>query len=130
VGILDESFYLYYDDLDYCRRAKEGGWRVFYWPKARIVHLRGQSNPLKSLAEELRRRPRYFYASRSRYFAKFYGPAGLWLTNLLWTFGRGVSLVRELLGGKRRHVCEKEWLDIWTNWQDPLKPPSRADAQR
>lgn len=130
VGILDENFYLYYDDLDYCRRAKRAGWRVCYWPGVRVVHLRGQSNPLKTLAAERKPRPRYFYASRSRYFAKFYGAAGLWATNLLWYVGRSISLVREIFGGKEPHVCQREWRDIWTNVFDPLKPPAERDAQK
>ena len=129
VGLLDAGFYLYFDDLDYCRRARDAGWRVHHFTGVSMIHLRGQSNPLKSLAAERKRRPRYFYASRARYYAKFYGIAGLWLANLLWNIGRVVSLIREFLGKKDPHVCEMEWRDIWTNWQDPLKPPERKDAQ-
>ncbi len=130
VGILDDGYYLYYDDLDYCRRAKRAGWRIHYWPEARVVHLRGQSNPLKTLALEFKRRPRYFYASRARYFAKFYGQGGLLLTNVLWHLGRVLSFARESFGGKERHICDREARDIWTNWLDPMQPPRRADAQK
>jgi N-acetylglucosaminyl-diphospho-decaprenol L-rhamnosyltransferase len=125
VGLLDPGFYLYFDDPDLCRRARRAGWHILYWPKARVVHLRGQSNPVKSLTAQLKRRPSYFYASRSRYFAKFYGRSGLWLTNLLWTLGRGISLLRERLGNKERHTCDKEAADIWINWSHPMRTSNR-----
>lgn len=120
VGYLDEGYYLYYDDPDYCRRARRAGWGILYCPEARIVHLVGQSNPVVALTQALRRRPRYYYASRSRYFGKCYGVTGLWLTNALWLLGRSVSAIRELFGHKARHVCEREWLDIWTNARHPM----------
>ncbi|MFW6058705.1 MAG: glycosyltransferase family 2 protein [Phycisphaeraceae bacterium] len=121
VGTLDEGFFLYFDDPDFCRRAWRAGWRVRYWPAARVVHLRGRSNPVKSLTEARGRRPNYYYASRARYLAKYYGRAGLWLSNGLWTFGRGISLVREWVGRKAPQVCEREWCDIWTGGLRPLR---------
>ena len=120
IGLLDEGFYLYFDDPDYCWRARQAGWGVLYCPDARVVHLVGQSNPVESLTANLIRRPRYYYASRARCFAKFYGRTGLWVANIMWLAGRSIALLREVLGTKRRHTCEKEWLDIWTNAYRPM----------
>jgi len=120
VGTLDEGFFLYFDDVDYCRNARQAGWSVLHCPEARVVHLVGQSNPVESLTAQRRRRPRYYYESRARYFAKFYGRAGLWLANALWTAGRSISLARELLGKKPKHACDREWRDIWTNAHRPM----------
>lgn len=121
-GLLDDDYYLYFDDPDLCRRARQAGWGVLYWPSARVVHLVGKSNPAVSLKAARKRRPRYYYESRSRYFAKFYGRPGLWLANLMWTCGRSVSLARELLTRRESAACEREWLDIWTNATRPLQP--------
>lgn len=44
IGPLDERFFMYSEDVDWCHRAKRGGWRVCYYPAARIVHLGGQSS--------------------------------------------------------------------------------------
>ncbi len=126
-GILDEGYYLYFDDADYCRRARSKGWKVLYYPVARVVHLRGRSNPLKSMASAKLRRPRYWYLSRNRYFAKFYGRTSLWLANALWIGGRTISLGRELIGNRERSVCHGEWSDIWTNSWSPLVPPEGTD---
>jgi len=94
-----------------------------------VIHLVGRSQSVESDKASRKRRPAYYYASRARYFAKFYGRAGLWGTNLLWMLGRGISLAREAVGSKQPHTCEKEWLDIWKNWWDPMKPATRAQVR-
>ncbi|WP_425398135.1 glycosyltransferase family 2 protein [Aeoliella sp.] len=128
-GLLDEGYYLYYDDADFCLHARREGWNVLYFPLARVVHLRGRSNPLKTLASERKRRPRYWYISRSRYYAKHYGRSRLWLANFLWCGGRAISLARELVGNRTKSVCDSEWRDIWTNAWTPLKHHEPADRQ-
>ncbi len=122
VGPLDEGFFMYLEDIDYCRRARRKGWRVVYRPDARIVHLRGGSSPVKRLAAARQRLPRYYYESRSRYFAKHYGVPGLWAANVCWMAGRAVALLRELVGNKRPHASRAQWRDNWTNWRSPLRP--------
>ncbi|QDU34540.1 Rhamnosyltransferase WbbL [Poriferisphaera corsica] len=121
IGLLDPGYFLYFDDPDFCRRARQHGWSVLNWPAARVIHLRGQSNPVKTLTKELKKRPSYFYASRARYFAKFYSVPGLWLTNILWSIGRILSLIREIFGHKTPHICDEQAKDIWTNWSHPLR---------
>ena len=44
IGIFDERFFLYFEDVDLCRRAKQAGWRVVYYPKAVATHLYQQSS--------------------------------------------------------------------------------------
>ena len=121
IGLLDPGYFLYFDDPDFCRRARKAGWSVLNWPDARVVHLRGKSNPVKERTANMQRRPSYFYASRARYLAKFYTPVGLWCTNLLWSIGRMISFIREKVGKKAEHVCESEVKDIWTNWSHPMR---------
>ena len=123
VGLLDGGYFMYFDDIDFCCRANTAGWKVMFWPKARIIHLRGKSGPVKELAAQRKRRPAYFYHSRNRYFAKNFGRLGMWVTNLMWCFGRAVSFVRELFRTKEPHTCEHEMLDIWANAWRPMKPP-------
>ncbi|PSB03070.1 glycosyltransferase family 2 protein [Merismopedia glauca] len=124
IGYLDEGYFMYFEDIDYCRRAQAAGWKILHCPDARVVHLRGGSGSVKSdLAT--RKRPRaYLYASRARYFTKFYGQAGLWTANLLWMAGRAISLGRELIGNKEPHICDRQSQDIWINFLQPLKEPT------
>lgn len=123
IGVLDEGYYLYFDDVDYCRSARNAGWGVLHVPGARVAHLKGQSNIAPECARKRKRRPAYWYVSRSWYFSKFYGKVGLVAANLMWIFGRGVSLAREVLGHKQPHICESEWLD---NWKGLFKNKPRA----
>ncbi|NEP76368.1 glycosyltransferase family 2 protein [Okeania sp. SIO2G5] len=123
VGLMDEGYFMYYDDIDYCRQARNAGWKIRHNPAARVVHLRGGSGSVKAdMASRKRPRP-YLYASRSRYFAKYYGPFGLLIANSMWLLGRSISFCRELLGKEASpHICEHMAQDIWMNWLNPLKP--------
>lgn len=47
IGLLDESFFMYGEDLDWCWRCKEAGFKVWYFPKAAALHLKGQSSKLR-----------------------------------------------------------------------------------
>jgi GT2 family glycosyltransferase len=114
VGSMDEGYFLFFEDVDFCRLARRAGFRVCHEPRARVVHLRGRSTPVKALHAARRRRPRYWYQARSRFFRRAYGPAGLLGANLLFTIGRAVALPRELLGLKDRHTVERELVDVWT----------------
>ena len=79
---------------------------------------------------ERARVPRYYYESRSRYFAKnFGGVPGLVLTNVLWVMGRSVAHLRRVLRRAPVAVCEGEGRDNWTNWRRPLTAPSLPGAE-
>jgi len=43
VGVFDERYFMYFEDLDYCRRAKKAGFKVYYLPAAEIIHEHGAS---------------------------------------------------------------------------------------
>lgn len=121
IGYLDEGYFMYFEDIDYCRRARTAGWKILHCSNAKVVHLRGGSGSVKSDLAARKRPKSYLYASRTRYFAKFYGKTGLLTANLSWVAGRIVSLGRELVGNKQRHVCDRQSQDIWINYLQPLK---------
>jgi N-acetylglucosaminyl-diphospho-decaprenol L-rhamnosyltransferase len=113
IGLLDESYFMYFEDADYCRSAGRVGFEVWQEPAARVVHLRGQSSPVKRLQAARQRLPSYYYASRGYYFRKNFGRGGWLAANLLWTAGRAVSWLRETLGAKERHTVERQLWDTW-----------------
>jgi N-acetylglucosaminyl-diphospho-decaprenol L-rhamnosyltransferase len=115
-GLLDEDFFLYFEDCEYCYRARRAGWKIAYVPTAKIIHLHGQSSQLEDMMTTAKRLPRYYYASRTRYFRLRYGMAGPTLANLGWCVGRLISKVRETFGKKKPHLPQMAWKDIWTNW--------------
>jgi GT2 family glycosyltransferase len=44
VGPMDERYWLYAEDIDWCHRFWEKGWKVLYWPGVRVVHRKGGSS--------------------------------------------------------------------------------------
>jgi GT2 family glycosyltransferase len=99
IGLMDEDFFLYFEEVDFCWRAKKAGWAIWYVPAARVLHLEGASTGIRATA---RRRAAYWYDSRRRFFIKHYGVAGLVLADVMWAAGRLSFLLRCLLrlGGK------------------------------
>ncbi|HEX8988532.1 MAG TPA: glycosyltransferase family 2 protein [Rhodocyclaceae bacterium] len=122
VGLLDDGYFMYFEDVEFCHRAREAGWDIVHDPEARVVHLRGGSSPVKERARQRKRLPRYFYESRTRYFRQTWGPLGPMLANLMWLMGRSVAMARQLFGRTDKAAIERQWLDIWTNWRRPLAP--------
>jgi GT2 family glycosyltransferase len=71
VGGLDEhNFFMYSEELDWCKRIKAAGWKVIYDPRAQIVHHEGKSSEQVSAQRTI-----YFNTSKVRYFAKHHGRA-------------------------------------------------------
>lgn len=122
VGLLDEGYFMYFEDVEFCHRANKAGWSIVHNPEARVVHLRGGSSSVKKQTKLKKRVPRYFYASRTRYYYQTYGWLGLTAANLLWWTGRTISKARQLMGRSDKAAIEGQWLDIWTNWLNPFKP--------
>lgn len=114
IGSLDEDFFLYFEDLDFCRRSREAGFGILYWPRAVAVHDEGSSSAEPVALAARSRRPDYYYKARSRYFARYYGRVGLLAANLMRMLGAPAGWIR---GGARR-----EWLDIWTGSLGPARP--------
>ncbi len=66
VGLLDEQFFMYWEDADWCRRMSQNGWLVKYLPNAMVLHLVGKSSrkhPIRSNLE--------FHKSAYRLFEKY-----------------------------------------------------------
>jgi len=65
-GFLDDRFFLYWEDADWCRRMWQSGWKVIYYPKASIRHFTGVSSQ-----KELFRSVVEFHKSAYRLFEKY-----------------------------------------------------------
>jgi len=130
VGMLDEGYFMYFEDVEFCYRARMAGWEIKHNPNARVVHLRGGSSPVKEMTKLKRRLPRYYYESRTRFFYQTYGRIGLTAANLFWWVGRLLSKTRQILGRTDKAANAGEWLDIWVNWLNPLKPYTHPDIEK
>lgn len=63
LGGFDESFFMYFEDKDICKRVNEAGWKVVYYPKTSLIHLLGGSsqNVKKSVNTYYRDSQLYYY---------------------------------------------------------------------
>jgi N-acetylglucosaminyl-diphospho-decaprenol L-rhamnosyltransferase len=73
VGGFDENYFLYFEETDFCRRAKEAGFATWYVPGSRVMHIMGQSTTVTDVKNAFKRLPTYWFESRRRYFAVSFG---------------------------------------------------------
>lgn len=69
VGLLDEGYFMYMEDLDWCYRFGQAGWRIYYVPEATVVHLKGRSSRKKA-GEMIHA----FFTSMEQFCKKIYRP--------------------------------------------------------
>lgn len=100
IGGLDEGYVMYSEELDWCKRAKDAGWRVVFLAEAQITHYGGRSSE-----QVVARRQILFQQSKLRYFRKYHGALvaqSLRVFLLLSYLAQlAVEWVKGLLGHKR-----------------------------
>lgn len=91
IGFLDEQFFLYFEEIDWCRRARQQGWGVYTLPDAPVIHGLGRST-------EARPDEAFVELSRSRalYMQKHFSRIGRWVTHGVITVG---VMLRVILWG-------------------------------
>lgn len=67
-GGFDEGFFMYSEELDWCKRARDTGWKVVYHGEAKITHHGGKSSEQASASKHI-----YYHTSKLRYFRKHHG---------------------------------------------------------
>jgi GT2 family glycosyltransferase len=93
IGGLDEGFVMFSEELDWCHRARDAGWRVVYVGDAEIIHYGG-----KSTEQAVAQTHILFQQSKLRYFRKYHGPV---VAAFLRTFLQANYLAQILVeGGK------------------------------
>jgi GT2 family glycosyltransferase len=100
VGLLDESYFLYFEEVDFCLRARRAGWSCWYVPGSRVVHLVGQSSGVTDTKRPPRRVPPYWFASRRHYFEKNHGRLYTLSADVTWTLAHGLWRLRRRLQRK------------------------------
>jgi hypothetical protein len=99
VGLLDERFFMYGEDLDWCYRMRAAGWKIYYLPTTQIIHYKGESSR-RSHLDSLRM---FYHAMhlfarkhfRARLSAAFYGIiiAAIWLRGMLSALQRAAGML-------------------------------------
>jgi len=96
VGLLDESFFMYCEEIDWCFRIRRAGWEVHCVPQAVVVHHEAQST--RQLADQMFVQ---LWRSRFRLFEKHYGSLFRWVARRLVWLGVAGEIVRARRGRSR-----------------------------
>jgi N-acetylglucosaminyl-diphospho-decaprenol L-rhamnosyltransferase len=92
VGLFDEGFWMYMEDLDLCYRTRAAGWQVWYEPSVAATHVKGgTSGPVRSSRLTLA-----FHYGMYRFYRKHYAPQRAWATNLIVYAGIAAKLALAL----------------------------------
>ncbi len=112
IGDLDEDYFMYSEELDWCRRIKQAGWGIVYLPTAQVMHHTGRSSE-----QAVTHRHINFQRAKLRYFRKYHGRFTattlriFLLLNYIWQIK--LEVVKGILGHKR----PIRWQRIQSYWQ-------------
>lgn len=124
VGVLDDTFFLFCEEEDFCYRAAKQGWEIHYVPTARLIHLGGQSTVQDNAAAVV-----HANASKVQYFRKHYGALtqilfrGIWFLALVMRLGAAL-----FFRAPRRGQMAKAYLKSLATLFQPLQPKLVAEC--
>ncbi len=111
VGGLDEAYFMYSEELDYCRRIHEAGWQVVYYPEAQVTHLSG-----KSSEQAVTQRHINFNRAKLRYFRKYHGRFTAAVLRVFLLVSYGWQLTLEAIKGAVGHKRPLRWQRVKAYW--------------
>lgn len=100
VGGFDENYFLYFEETDFCLRAKRAGFPTWYVPESRVMHILGQSTKVTERTERPKRLPHYWFESRRRYFTRAYGVYYGMLADIVAVVAHGMGTAKRFLQRK------------------------------
>jgi len=107
-GLLDDAFFLYSEEMEWCRRIKGCGWQIVYVPAAPVIHYEGRSSEQIVAARHV-----HFQTSKLRYYTQVHGP-------------RWAAALRAFL----LTTYAWQWLEEGAKWLLGHKRPLRAERVR
>ena len=112
VGGMDEAYFMYSEELDWCRRIKDSGWRVVYYPEAKIIHYVGQSSDQAVVARHIN-----FQQAKLRYFRKYNGRFTALVLRLFLLLNYSWQLILEAVKGLLGHKRPLRRQRVQAYWQ-------------
>jgi GT2 family glycosyltransferase len=94
---LDERYFLYFEETDFCFRAKKAGFATWYVPESRVMHISGQSTKVDERKALPKRLPEYWFESRRRFFVVSYGIRQAILIDCVAIIAHALGLVKRSL---------------------------------
>lgn len=104
IGGFDEAYFLYYEETDFCYRARQAGFPTAYVPGSRVMHIMGQSTSVTDNTQGPKRLPAYWFESRRRYFIKTFGIGRAALIDVITLGAHALGLLKNIALGRTRRV--------------------------
>ncbi|ANI15376.1 glycosyltransferase family 2 protein [Pseudomonas citronellolis] len=116
IGLFDPRYFLYFEEVDHCKRVKQAGWKVVYYPHTTVVHIGGESSKSNAGVESTGRQVSTMQIeSELLYFRKHHGVAGLALHMLLVSLGDAILVLKALIKRRWSSVAWA-WRHTRTTW--------------
>ena len=112
IGLFDDGYFLYFDEVDFCLRARRAGWSCWYAPASRVIHLVGQATHISDSRLKTGRRPPYWFTSRRRYFLKHFGRCRALGADLAHVTGHGFWRIHRFVQRKADNSPPKFMRDL------------------
>lgn len=131
IGGLDENYFLYFEETDFCRRARAAGFATWYVPDSRVMHIGGET----TVADGARKRlPSYWFESRRRYFVLTFGLVYAIAIDVVAVLAHFLGLLKRSILG-RRHTAVPHYIRDLVRYSVLWKrnrhiPPARCQITR
>lgn len=112
VGGMDEAYFMYSEELDWCKRIKLAGWRVVYLPTAQVIHHQGKSSEQAATQRHIN-----FNRAKLRYVRLYHGRAAALALRLILLLNFAVQLLLEATKGIVGHKRALRWQRTHAYWQ-------------
>ena len=117
VGLFDPRYFLYYEEVDHCRRVRQAGWSVIFFPFTQVAHIGGESAAIEGpLTRAGRQISTLQIEGELLYFRKHYGVIGVLAAAFLATLGdvikACVALVQRLDSARAAAAIKHAWIVI------------------
>ncbi len=103
VGGLDEAYFLYFEETDFCRKTRSAGWDIACVPSSRVIHDAGAATGITNDRCPRRPLPGYWFESRRRFFAKSYGVPYACLTDAVFVAAFALGHIKRAVLGRTEH---------------------------
>lgn len=129
----DENYFLYFEETDFCYRARRAGYPTWYVPESRVMHIRGASTTVTDRIEVPQRLPAYWFDSRRRYFQVTYGTGRAILIDLVAVAAHSLGWLKRRLLGRTQESAPHLIRDLITHsslWPKNQRcPPFRCSVR-
>jgi N-acetylglucosaminyl-diphospho-decaprenol L-rhamnosyltransferase len=103
VGLLDERYHMYVEEIDWCKRITSAGWEIYCLPQARVTHFGGQSTGQIQTDSFIN-----LWTSRYQFYRKHYGVLKVWLAARIVQAGMRRKAIRAAQANRRGAITDTE----------------------